>query len=185
MDDSEMIELFFRRSEQAIAALADKYGPLCTRTARNILGSAQDAEECVSDAYLAVWNAIPPQCPEHLLSYLCRVVRNLALKKRRDQTAQKRNSSYDGALDELEGCLAGPETAETALEARALTEALERFLDGLKREDRILFVRRYWFGDSLEDLAEQSGLRRHTVTVRLSRIRQKLRQYLQKEGFDL
>ena len=110
-------------------------------------------------------------------------MRNLALKKRRDNKAQKRDSSYDAALDELAGCLAGPETAETALEAQVLTEALDRFLDGLKPSYRTLFVRRYWFGDSVPELAERWGLSRHNVAVRLSRIRQKLKQSLQKEGF--
>lgn len=183
MDDGQIITLFFQRSEQAISEISGKYGTLCARTARNILGSTQDAEECVNDAYLALWNTIPPQEPKPLLGYLCRVVRNLALKKRRDNKAQKRDSSYDAALDELASCLAGPETAETALEAQVLTEALDRFLDGLKPSDRTLFVRRYWFGDSVPELAERWGLSRHNVTVRLSRIRQKLKQNLQKEGF--
>lgn len=183
MDDGQIITLFFQRSEQAISEISGKYGTLCARTARNILGSTQDAEECVNDAYLALWNTIPPQEPKPLLGYLCRVVRNLALKKRRDNKAQKRDSSYDAALDELAGCLAGPETAETALEAQVLTEALDRFLDGMKPSDRTLFVRRYWFGDSVPELAERWGLSRHNVAVRLSRIRQKLKQNLQKEGF--
>lgn len=183
MDDEGILELFFQRSEQAVAALSEKYGPLCIRTARNILHSDQDAEECVNDAYLALWNAIPPQRPSPLLSYLCRVVRNLALKKRRDGSARRRNGSYDAALEELADCLAGPETAETALEARALAEALDRFLDGLKPADRALFVRRYWFGDPIPALAAHFGLRRHNTTVRLARIREKLKQYLQKEGF--
>ena len=177
MDDGQIITLFFQRSEQAISEISGKYGTLCARTARNILGSTQDAEECVNDAYLALWNTIPPQ------GYMCRVVSNLELKKRRYNKAQKRDSSYDAALDELAGCLAGPETAETALEAQVLTEALDRFLDGLKPSDRTLFVRRYWFGDSVPELAERWGLSRHNVTVRLSRIRQKLKQSLQKEGF--
>lgn len=183
MGDEQIIALFFQRSEQAIDEISRKYGPVCTRTARNLLSSVQDAEECVNDAYLALWNCIPPQKPKPLLSYLCRIVRNLALKKCRDGGAQKRNSSYDAALDELEGCLAGPETAETALEAQVLAEALDQFLDGLPQVERVMFVRRYWFGDSIPALAGYLGITRHNTTVRLSRTRDKLKKYLQKEGF--
>ena len=183
MEDDKIIDLFWTRDQTAIEETGIKYGSRLQRLAMKILYSREDAEESVNDTYLSAWNTIPPQEPKPLLGYLCRVVRNLALKKRRDNKAQKRDSSYDAALDELAGCLAGPETAETALEAQVLTEALDRFLDGLKPSDRTLFVRRYWFGDSVPELAERWGLSRHNVTVRLSRIRQKLKQSLQKEGF--
>ncbi|NLE14203.1 MAG: hypothetical protein GX628_11070 [Clostridiales bacterium] len=104
MDDSKIIELFFERSEQAIIELSKKYGSICDRVAYNILNNRSDAEECVNDAYLAVWNAIPPQRPDPLLSYVCRIVRNLALKKYHANTALKRNSMYDVCLDEIVDC---------------------------------------------------------------------------------
>lgn len=102
MDDSKIIELFYERSEQAIIELSKKYGTVCTKIAFNILNNTQDTEECVNDAYLGTWNTIPPQNPNPLLSYVCRIVQNLAIKKYHTNTAAKRNSIYDVALDELE-----------------------------------------------------------------------------------
>ena len=100
MDDSKIIELFYERSEQAIIELSKKYGTVCTKVAKNILNDVRDTEECVNDAYLGAWNTIPPQRPNPLLSYVCRIVRNLAIKKYHANTAVKRNSIYDVALDE-------------------------------------------------------------------------------------
>ena len=117
MDDSKIIELFFERSEQAIIELSNKYEPICRKVADNILNSQLDSEECVNDAYFVVWNTIPPQRPNHLLSYLCRVVRNQALKKYHENTAQKRNSAYDVALDEIADCF--PSSASVEAEADA------------------------------------------------------------------
>ena len=104
MDDSKIIDLFYERSEQAIIELSKKYGAVCTRVANNILNNRQDTEECVNDAYLGAWNTIPPHHPNPLLSYVCRIVRNLAVNRYHANTAAKRNSSYDVALDELENC---------------------------------------------------------------------------------
>ena len=120
LDDSKIVELFFERSEQAIIELSKKYGPLCGKIAFNILNSVDDEEECVNDAFLAVWNAIPPQRPEHLGSYVCRVVRNLALKKYHSNTASKRNGEYDVALDEIEEFIPSPSSVEDELDAREL-----------------------------------------------------------------
>ena len=106
MTDEEIIRLFFERSEQAIAELAKAHGSAAARVARNILGSERDAEECLNDTYLAVWNAIPPQKPDPLRTFVCKIARNLAAAKYHANTAKKRNSRYDAALDELEGCLA-------------------------------------------------------------------------------
>ena len=112
MDDSKIIDLFYARSEQAIMELSAKYGPVCNKVARNILNNSHDAEECVNDAYLGAWNTIPPQNPNPLLTYICRIVRNLSIMKYHANTAVKRNSFYDVALDELEDCLASSETVE-------------------------------------------------------------------------
>ncbi|MGM9619138.1 MAG: RNA polymerase sigma factor [Oscillospiraceae bacterium] len=185
MQDQEILRLFFERSEQAIAELEKKYGTLCRRIASNILRSEQDAEECVSDAYLAVWNAIPPERPAPLSAYVCRIVRNLAVKRYHANTARKRNSFYDVALEELEECLSAPETAETALSARELTRLLDAFLDTLEERDRFLFVRRYWYADSVAALAADFGISENNASVRLSRLRGKLKSYLRKEGFFL
>lgn len=185
MEDSRIIELLFERSEQAIAALSEKYGPLCQKIAQNILNSREDAEECVNDAYLGVWNTVPPQNPDPLLSYVCRIVRNLAVKKYRYNTAQKRNGVYDIALDELAECFASPQTVETELESKEITRALDSFLATLDKESRVMFVRRYWYSYSIEELASLFGTGKHTVSVRLDRIRKKLKKYLAEKGVFL
>jgi len=183
LDDEKIIALFFARSEEAIGALGKKYGGACTRLAANILGSARDAEECVNDTYLALWNSIPPQRPDHLGTYLLRVTRNLSLTRYHKNTALKRNSHYDMALDELSEVLPTEETAETALEHRELTAALERFLDTLDRRERLLFLRRYWYGESVSSIAAFFDLRANTVSQTLGRTRRKLAKFLEKEGY--
>lgn len=183
MDDEQICDLFFARSEEAVAALERKYGVACRRLAANLLDSDRDAEECVSDAYLAAWNAIPPERPAPLSAWLMRVVRNLALKRYRANTARKRNSFYDAALDELAESLPAPEAVEDALTAQELGALLNRFLDGLDATSRTLFLRRYWFGDRVEDIARATGLSRNSVSVRLHRLRNKLRAYLIEEGY--
>ena len=143
MDDSKIIDLFYARSEQAIMELSTKYGAVCSKVAKNILNNSHDAEECVNDAYLGAWNTIPPQNPNPLLTYICRIVRNLSIMKYHANTAIKRNSFYDAALDELEDCLASSETVEDKLTAKELSATLDQFLDTLDRENRVMFVRRY------------------------------------------
>ncbi len=179
MEDQNIIRLLFDRAEEALAALAHKYGPGVTRLARNLLPSLQDAEEAVSDTWLALWNAIPPARPEPLAPYIYRTCRNIALKRRRHQTAQKR-SAYEVSLEELDQALAGP-NLEDAVFARAVGLAMDRWLDTLSRENRVLFLRRYWFGDSIGHIAALTGLRENTVSVRLARLRGKLKDYLIKE----
>ena len=185
MEDGRIIELFFERSEQAIAGLYDKYGAVCLRTAENILGSREDAEECVNDACLAVWNTVPPQKPDPLLSYFCRITRNLALKKHRANTARKRNGYYDAALEEIEDCFAAKDDVESEAEAERIYGCINEFLESLSKEDRVLFVRRYWYSEATEELARLFGITPHNVTVRLSRIRKKLKKHLEREGVTL
>ena len=139
MEDEKIIELFFARSEQAISEMDAKYGALCRRLSHSVVGSVQDAEECVNDAYLGVWNAVPPARPEPLAAYLCRVVRNLSLKLLSKKGAAKRGGEYAAALSELEGCLTDGGTAEDALEARELARLIGSFLDTLSRENRVIF----------------------------------------------
>ena len=184
-EDNRIIELFLARSEQAIAELALKYGAVCTRIAQNILKNTSDAEECVNDTYLAVWNSIPPQEPNPLKTYVCRIVRNLSIARYHSNTAAKRNSYYDEALDELENCLATQSTVEDEISAKELTVLLEAFLDSLDAESRIMFVRRYWYADSVSDIAVRCGISANNAAVRLCRIREKLRVYLREEGYCL
>jgi len=185
MDDSKIIALFFARSESAIAALAEKYGKLCQHIAMNILGNPEDAEECVNDAYLGAWNTIPPQKPNPLRTYLCRIVRNIAVTRYHTNTAQKRNSHYDVALEELEECLFSPVDTENTLLAKELSHLLDRFLLQLDTRSRVMFVRRYWYGDSVAAIAEAFAMRPNSVSVQLSRTRGKLRAFLTKEGYLL
>ncbi len=182
MEDGRIVDLFFERSEQAIAELEKKYGPALRRTAANYLSDRQDVEECVNDAYLGVWNSIPPRRPEHLAGYVCRIVRNTAVNRFHANRAEKRSGVYELALDELEECLPSGADVETELEARELTEAIDRFLSALSREDRVLFVRRYWYADGVSELAAMLGCSPGRVSVRLFRLRKKLRDMLTKEG---
>lgn len=185
MEDSNIIELYFLRSEQAITETAEKYGAVTKKLAYNILHNLQDAEECVNDTYLVAWNTIPPQKPNPLLTYLCKILRNLAIKKYHSKTAAKRNSTYDVALDELENCFPSSYSVEDSFDADETARSINAFLKSLSPENRILFVRRYWHADSIEDLAELFSVSPHTVSVRLNRIREKLKKHLRKEGVSL
>ncbi len=182
MEDKEILALYWARSEQAIQETGRKYGAPVGRVARNILGDEQEAEECVNDTWLAAWNSIPPRQPDPLLTYLCKIARNAALSRRRGRLAQKRNSSFDLALDELEAVLTAPGGPERDYEARELADAVNGFLTTLSREDRYVFLRRYWYGDPVKVIAVRLGLGEHRISVRLSRIRKKLKDYLEKEG---
>ena len=182
MTDTEIISLFFERSEQAITELDKKHGCAVARVARNILGNAQDTEECVNDTYLGTWNAIPPHRPSPLRTFVCRIARNLATKKYHANTAMIRNSQYDLALDDLEEILADSNSVEEAYEAKELSAAINGFLATLNPSDRFLFMRRYWYSDPVKDIAKMAHSTTNSVTVRLFRIREKLRLYLEKEG---
>ena len=178
MNDEGIIELFFERSEQAIEELDKKHGRVFHTVSYNILNNLQDAEECVNDAYLGTWNAIPPAKPNPLLAFVCKIVRNISLKRYEQNTAAKRNSYYDVAMEELEDCLASTTTIEEEIAERELTEIIESFLDSLSKESRVIFLRRYWFSDTYADIAKQVGLTEKNVSVRLTRIRKELREYL-------
>ena len=178
IEDKKIIELFLERSEQGIRELDIKYGKVCYRLSNNIVNNRQDAEECVNDAYLGVWNAIPPACPNPLLTYLCKIVRNISLKVYYRKEAAKRNSTYTIAMEEIEACIADTNTVETEMEAKELTRIIEDFLDLLTVENRVIFMRRYWFSDSCKEIAGFVGLTEKNISVRLTRIRKKLKDYL-------
>ena len=182
VDDNQILELFFARSEQAIKELDSKYGKICHKVSYNILNDLQDAEECVNDAYLGAWNAIPPERPNPLLSFLCRVVRDQSIMRYHAKTAMKRNSTSDIALDELENCLSAKRSLEDEFEEKYLIDAIENFLDSLSQENRVIFMRRYWLCDSYDDIARCVGITEKNVSVRLTRIRKQLRNYLSQKG---
>ena len=177
MDDRQIVRLFFERSERAITELSRKYGDLCFRIADNILNDRQDAEECVNDAYLGAWNSIPPQAPDPLRSYICRIVRNLSLKKLHANSALKRGRGFEVPLSELENCI--PDNSlDEHLSANELSAQINAFLAALSRDDRVMFIKRYWFSESLSEIAAAFGITEHHASVRLSRVRGKLRKYL-------
>ena len=178
IDDEKIIDLFFERSEQGIRELDNKYGAVCHNLSYNIVNNRQDAEECVNDAYLGAWNAIPPVRPNPLLSYIVKIVRNISLKIYWRKEAAKRSSHYTIAMEEIEACIADPNTVEAEIEARELAHIIESFLDTLTVENRVIFMRRYWFADSYKDIAEFMGLSEKNISVRLTRIREKMKQYL-------
>jgi len=178
IDDERIIDLFFKRDQQGIRELDIKYGKTCHSLSYNITNSKQDAEECVNDAYLGAWNTIPPTRPNPLLSYIVKIVRNISLKIYWRKQAAKRSGNYKIALEEIEGCIAGPQNVEDEIEARELARIIEEFLDTLTLENRVIFMRRYWFADSYKDIAELVGLTEKNISVRLTRIREKMKQYL-------
>ena len=182
VEDREIIDLLFERSEQAVSALDKKYGILVRKTAANILQDAQDAEECANDVWLAAWDSVPPKRPEPLGAYLCRIARNLAVSRLRGETAQKRDGGFALVLDELAECIPSPTDLQRELETREILDAVQCFFSTLDVDDRCLFVRRYWFADPVKDIAAAMGVRENKVSLRLFRLREKLRKQLQKEG---
>lgn len=184
MEDQQIIRLFFERSEQAIAELSRKYGALCFQIADNILDDPQDAEECVNDAWLGAWNSIPPRSPDPLRAYICRIVRNLSLKKLRANSALKRSGRFEVSLSELEDCIP-THSLDEQLAAGELSAQINAFLAALRRDDRVMFVRRYWFAQPLSEIADAFGTTENNVSVRLGRIRRKLHTYLERKEVTL
>ena len=183
MEDSEIVDLFFARSEQAIAETAGKYGAYLTGVARRILSSPEDAEEIVGDTYLRAWNAIPPTRPQTLRHFLTRITRNLSLDRLAYNRAARRGGEAVALLDELESCLPdGRGSAEDALTERELTETLNRFLGELEPTERRVFLLRYYYAMSREEIAARYGLSEGRVKYLLERARRTLRKKLCREG---
>lgn len=186
MDDQQIIELYWNRSDDAIAQTQRKYGKLCYKIAYNILGSHQDSEECVNDTYLRAWNVIPPKRPQKLSAFLCRITRNQALKRYASNTAEKRGGgTVTLALEELAGCIPDPGSVAAVTEQRELTRQLNGFLSTLPKESRGIFLRRYWGLESVRDIALALKLSESKVKVTLHRTRKKLKAYLEQEGIVL
>lgn len=182
MEDQEITKLFLERSEQGLVELISKYGKAVQKITGNILADPLDAEECANDTYLGVWNSIPPNIPRSLGAYCCGIARNRALSRYQSNTAQKRNSHFDAALEELEESIPALGTVESEIEARELSECISAYLAGLPYDDRYAFLRRYYYADSITDIADTLGKTPHRISVRLFRIRENLKKYLRKEG---
>lgn len=185
MDDFSIVELYHQRDERAIAESDRKYGALCRSIALRLLNFREDAEECVNDTWHAAWNKMPPDRPQALGSFLGRITRNLSVSRWRRDHAQKR---YDGIivlLSELEDCVPDSNTVEAELNRQQLARSISTWLDGLTDMDRRLFIRRYWYGDPVKELAAELGDRVNTLTQRLLRLRKALRTFLESEGVEL
>lgn len=186
MQDEKIVELYWNRDEAAIEATRQKYGSYLFVVADNILSCAEDSKECVNDTYLAAWNSIPPHKPQALQSYLCKLIRRIAIDIYRSKNRLKRNgSAYDISLSELSECISDKITPENQLEYKRLAKAISDFLRTVPQKNRVLFLCRYYFMDSLRDSAKYCKIRESTAKTILYRTRCSLREYLIKEGFDL
>ncbi len=181
MDDREIVELYWRRDEAAIVQTECKYGAFCLGIATSLLSNGEDAKECVNEAFFQAWNLIPPQRPEKLRPWLGRIVRNISVSLWRKNHRQKRYNGLDQALEELEDSIPSPVDVQQDLEGAELGEAISHWLFSLPREDRVLFVRRYWYGISLSGLAEESGISPKKLAQKMYRLRLELKSFLEKE----
>jgi len=183
MDDTKIIDLYWSRSESAIAETAKKYGSYCRSIAFRILHNDQDSEECVNDTWLGAWNAMPPKRPAELSTFLGRITRNLSLNRWKQYSAEKRGSGeMTVALEELRECVPAPGGVEAVMDDMALTERIDRFVGTLPAEQRKIFVQRYWYLCSIREIAHNCGVSVNKVKVTLFRTRQALREALLKEG---
>lgn len=182
--DEEIIGCYFQRDERAIAATSQKYGRQCYAVSFNILRVQEDAEECVNESYLKVWNAIPPERPHDLKYYLLKIVRNVSLNRLDFLKSKKRSRELEISLSELEDVLPD-ESIPPELGISELTELINEFLDRLSRDERIIFVRRYWHFDSISVISAEFGFGQSKVKTSLMRTREKLRKYLREEGFEI
>ena len=183
MNDIDIIKLYFDRSEKAISATAEKYGRYLMCIAENILSSHQDSEECVSDTYLKAWNSIPPAIPHKLRTYLGRITRNNAINRYNMKSAQKRSeSAVDAVLGELENCIPSDFSVDCIMDEKLLVELIESFLYSQSSIRRNIFIRRYWYCDSIADIAKAFSVSESKVTSTLYRMRIKLKEKLEKEG---
>lgn len=181
MDDASIIDLFNKRDEQAISQMKSKYNRLCLYVTGNFLSSHEDMEECINSAYMEIWNKIPPECPDDLKLYLCRIVRNISINRLKYNTAEKRDTGMTVPIDELADCI--PSDDDEAVSDDSLGEALNRFLRSQDEIKRKVFIRRYWYGDQVADIAKYYDLNEKTAATYLFRTRKKLKNFLQKEGY--
>lgn len=182
LDDERILDLYWARDDAAIGETSLKYGEKLQRLSERLMRAKEDAEECVNDTYMGAWNAIPPQWPAQFFAFLAKLCRNIACNKLDWLNAAKRRAETVSLTEELSQCL--PDSAgERQRESRELAEVLNRFLAGLPQESRVLFLRRYWFMDSVQEIAQRYGLGESKVKTSLFRTRQKLRAFLEKEDF--
>lgn len=186
MDDNEIVQMYWDRNEEALSATAKKYGSYCFSIAKNIVGNNEDAEECVNDTYLQTWNSIPDNKPKMLSTYLGKITRNLSFNRYKRNNAEKRGGGQIGlVLDELSDLIAAPDEPDTEFDSRLLSKAINAFLSNLSIEKRQIFMCRYWYADSINDIAERFGMTENNVSVTLNRLRKKLSNHLKESGYEL
>ena len=186
MKDIDIIKLYFARSQKAIEETDKKYGAYCNVIAQNILCNKQDSEECVNDTYLKTWDSIPPKEPQNLRTYLGKITRSVAINRYKMYSAEKRGgSNADVLLSELEGCIPSNITVEDTGDEKLLVTLLEEFLKAQSAVKRNIFIRRYWYCDSISQIAEDFSMSDSKVTSVLYRMRIKLKEYLEKEGISV
>ena len=184
MDDEAILDLYFARDERAVVETDRKYGGYCFTLANSILHNEQDAEETVSDTYLKAWRSIPPKRPSILKMFLAKITRNLAFSRWRSYAAYKRGGGeMDLVLEELAGCIAAPGGAEDRVNAKELARTIRSFLNPLPARDQDIFLRRYFYVEESETIANRYGMKNATVLRTLSRTREKLKKYLRQEGY--
>ncbi len=176
MDDNLIIELFFKRNENALSEIEKKYAPLCFKISNNILGNTHDAEEIVNDTYLALWNAIPPERPKNLVAFVASIARNLSLKRHEHRSAQKRSSVELVSLSELDEII--PDPSWNDCNEQGLGETISDFLRTEKLDSRNVFLRKYWYFDSIESIAERYSFSEAKVKSMLFHTRKRLKHYL-------
>ncbi len=185
MEDGRIIELYFSRNEDAIRETDKKYGGFCRGIAHNILSIREDAEECVSDTWLRTWDSIPPEKPCCLKAWLGRIVRNLSIDRLRKNRAKKRYSGLELMLSELEECIPSNDSTEKAAEKGDISRVISCWLDTLSREDRVLFVQRYWYGCALKELAFREKASPKKLAGRMYKLRQELKAAFEREGISI
>ncbi|MCH5206534.1 MAG: sigma-70 family RNA polymerase sigma factor [Oscillospiraceae bacterium] len=186
MEDIEIVELFQKRSEQAVSAASQKYGRYCKTIALNILQNNEDAEECVNDALLKCWESIPPNCPPVFSAYIARIVKNSAYDRLRQARREKRGGGeIEPVFEELSECISGNSSVEDELEFKELQKAIGEFLKSVNENHRRMFLLRYWYCFSVCEIAQRLGTSENAVSVTLSRLRRRIKDYLTKRGYDI
>lgn len=185
MEDKKIIDLYWNRDEEAIKETSAKYGRLCAYIANNILASHEDSEECVNDTYLALWNSIPEKRPNRFSVFVSKIARNLALKKYEYISAAKRNPAAVITLDELNDCVSGTDNVESEIEMKYISNAITNFLWNQTDEKRNIFIRRYWYFDSIESICKYTGFSQSKVKSMLYELRRKLKKQLEREGIEI
>ncbi|MCL2627712.1 MAG: sigma-70 family RNA polymerase sigma factor [Oscillospiraceae bacterium] len=184
-NDSDIIDLLWSRSDDALIKLKEKYGSLCRHVAGNILSCDEDIEECINDTYLAVWNNVPPEKPQKLSSYICKIARNISLKKFRYNTSSKRSVDMNIPLSEVEDFILSDVGVEAALQNKETITHINSFLRSLSFNDRNIFLRKYVLGDGVAQISQMFSFTESKVKVSLHRTRNKLKDYLIKRGIEL